>query len=1246
MELEDSPNTNQPATLHLFGKPLLDCLITQLSPKGLTLSTYEPLDYQSIREGDLAEIHVSSLVTSKLGALKIRASIESAATSTLRLSYINPQDSNVRQLVNWFGQPAAPDPAAPNSDNAIIRELSALTLKQIAHFFDTYLEQADIGLLNLAEGASNNDQQNKLFEVKSLFRQQGAKLKELTCDLLKSRINDNANATPTIEQKLKPAVYENMALIDLKEFEDWLSMETIVRRANDQYLRPLLCLEQRYGKLLNKEVKGDQLPVSVHNICYALQEAFKHYEIAPEMLPVVYRFFDETVVAQLDALYDMLNSKLKSYGILPNVESQILQERRRPLYPTNKSSSDSSDSNDSNNDDRGSEQGNVVAMHSHPGLFSAVKNILGLLGGGSTDETSTIPATDPVELINTLSSLQHDQTAVDAIAQGASLRDWLNTNDNMRLAGEAAELISLVESIFQNIGSYPQISNSLVTQMKRLEIPVAKAAMVDSDFFTNPEHPAKLLLNQFIELCLNSDMPNLALEKKFNSVISDITHNFEEDNDVFQRALVDVSSIAQQQGNAYERNTHRIAQTYEGRQQVHKAQEVVAREIQRRVSPPQAPEIIIDLLDNGWRELLKLTYIKNGPESEVWHESLATLDQLLMWITEKDNEDARNDSSMERNLEADSFADLIGQQLDDVFPGDYRHQSIVEKIRDSLKGQLPIAMVPLENESQTDPFRPNELLKELESANPELSRWFKRARSLHIGEEFSYLNDDTGQRNIKLAWVSENQQHFVFVNSRGQKVLDFDLVDLANELSKGLSPVKEKNEWPLVERSLYSTVQQAYEQLAFKSSHDELTGLISRKECERLLGDSLVDAKNNWQHHSLLYLDVDQFSLINTLHGHVAGDQLLVDLSQLIKDHSPENSVIARMAGNEFVILLQRRDISDSHKLAEDMCRTIENYEFTWQQHTIQFTASVGLIEINKYTENVIDLVRNAVSACSTAKSNGGNRVYDFRQDAELHNRREKLLSWIDRLNEVLTSDRLVLRGQEIRPLHDGEEHGHYEILLAIKDDEGNLDSPIEFIEAAECYNRMQRVDRWVVENTFEWVSQLIADTGSSPAVSINLSGNSINDDQFMDFILEQFAKYKVPTNIVCFEVTETATIASLAEAADFIREIKKIGCKFSLDDFGSGNASYQYLKHLPVDYLKIDGMFVQEIDKNKNDFALVKSINEIAHLMDKKTIAEYAETDAIVKKLDEIGVDFIQGYAISMPTLLSEIAEQRQSRT
>ncbi len=1246
-------NSNQ-AILHIVGHPPFNGKIISVSSTHLTLAmSGTPFQAEQIRCGEMAELHIDYF-----RPLKIRSSIVSARENILELSFVNPKDADALQLVQWKqttgAQKTRQTPLASN--NQLINELTDFTVENIAELLDIFLQDIDYELFNLAEIAASNEQQTYLFEVKILFRQQSQQMKQYYCQQLRSyigpSISDNGN--PRNHQEVSS---EDIQLVDLEEFEDWLSLETIIRNGNEQHYKSLDCLNSRYSQLLNQTIDNESLPVGIHNICHALQQALKPYAIKPSILNLAYKLFEKNVVQCLDPLYDRLNRTLKSAGILPNIESRLVRDRRLPnsaLATSERLDNTHTPENTQFGLNRHAKASSTqfpasreTGLHSsnHPQLLSAARNAIGMLRQlSATQETApaaeidTQATTSKEILIDQLAIIQQDASLQDSLYRSTSLSTWLASEHNTVFDVATHDLLLLVDGIFQNIYQYPQITDSLHNQIKRLEIAVAKTALIDSSFLDNPQHPTQRLLNQLITLCLNSEMPNQALERKFDSVISHINSNYQQDTTIFEQAYQELSTIAMQQQSAFERNSARIAQTYEGRQRVQQAEEAVEREIQRRISPPQAPTVVVDLINNGWRELLKLTYIKLGRNSELWQEHLLTLDQLLAWITETLDDEDDNQPSLEKNLEADSFADLIDQQLHNIFPGDFRYQQSVENIRSTLKGVTPVTMTAIDANGNLDTRYNNELLKELEAANPQLSRWFKRAKQLKVGDEFSYLDDKTGQRNIKLAWISENKRHFVFVNNRGQKVMDFDLVDLANKMSQGLSKVEQQTEWPLVERSLYSTVQQAYEKLAFQSTHDELTGLISRKECERHLGELLTEAKSRWQQHCLLYIDIDKFSLINNLYGHVAGDQLILDLSALLQDNIPKNAFLARMAGNEFVLLLEHQEISDAKPCAETLRKHIEDHEFSWQGHPVQFTISIGLININRYTENVVNLLRNAISACQLAKQSGGNRTHDFQQDAELHDRREKLLSWIDRLNTVLSSDTIILRGQSIQPLLEPEDSTHYEILLAIKDAQGEPSSPEEFIEAAECYNRMQRVDRWVIENTFKWLSELPDQQKNLPSVSINLSGNSINDDHFVDFILEQFAKFKIPTTQICFEVTETATINNLAEAADFIREIKKVGCKFSLDDFGSGNASYQYLKHLPVDYLKIDGMFVKDIVNNKNDYALVKSINEIAHLMGKKTIAEYTESEDILTRLKEIGVDYAQGYAISKPIPLSQI--------
>ena len=1224
MAIKELLTEPKPAQLILFGHPPLDCLISQIGPEGISLQSDKPLTL-SLSAGDLAEVKVSHSDT-----ISIRTSVIGQQGNLLRLKYINPDDHAVKRLVNWFSQP--PKTATVGSiinEQSVINSLRSTAQMQLERLINEYLNQSGDRLIQLAEKAANNDQQNQLFETLATLKQDQPQIVDQFLKHIDNAFNTQNNSSSQSSLST-PESTDDLELVDLEEFEDWLSLDIIVRRAQERYALPLACLQQRFSKLFIRNFTEESLPVGVYQLCEALQSALKPCEVPRSLLPALYRLFDEYVIRHLEDFYDVLNQQLKNSGVLPKAENQVLSGQNRPKNSNVQGSAEHTP----NIATTGFPEEAQEALH--PGLYQTVTDLLQLVHSAAPAQTTTIDPestiSDPQELLQQLNVLQG---SINTQNETAPLLNQITEQLNTALSQELNDLVSLVSNVFTNLNTNDQISDTLAQQLNRLQVPLVKQALSDASFFSSAQHPAKQLLNLLVDLTLNSEQPNQSLERKLDSIIGHITDSDTIDVSEYESALSEASAVAEHQYKAYQRNTERVAQTYEGQQRVQRAEDAVQREISRRVAPPDVPEVVLELLENGWQELLKITYIRQGADSPAWQQQLATLDQLLNWISEL--EEDLSTANLEREVEADTFADLLAQEYSSNFPSDFRLQDTVEKIREVLKGELSISYVPVPERFIADIAPPSELHRELEAAHPELSRWFKRAKSLKVGEELGYLGSDNGERNIKLAWVSDSQQHFVFVNNRGQKVYDYDLVDLAKELAGGLSPVDESTDWPIVERSLYSTVQQAYEELAYKSSHDELTGLASRKECERFLNGAITEAKNKGIQHTLLYADIDNFSLTNDLHGHIAGDKILIDLSNLLLNQSIDEAFIGRMAGNEFIIFLPGKPIKDAQAVADMIRGKISAQHFVWEDHDINLTTSIGLITIDKFTSNTVDLLRNAVSACQSAKKRGGDRVMEFQHQQQTHSRREKLLAWIDKLNTILESDKLVLRGQAITPLHDDHGEPHYEILLAIKSDQGGLESPVEFIEAAECYHRMQRVDRWVIEHAFEWLSQQ-NQKGLAPSISVNLSGNSLNDDTLMDFVLEMLAKYKVPTKNVCFEVTETATIDNLAQAADFIREVKKIGCKFSLDDFGSGNASYQYLKHLPVDYIKIDGMFVKEMDKNDNDLALVKSINEIAHLMGKETIAECAESLAIVDMLRDIGVDYVQGYAINKPTPLTEI--------
>lgn len=1226
MDVQSPPAIGQPATLLIPGGEQCACEITAVTERGvsITITTAEHAPPLKSWAPVILQLTVSGSL------IKVESLIESQQQHLLELVYKDSHSYGARELGKRYNQTIMTDSPAHSAN--INREVEELVLPYLGNLLENFLERTDLALLQLAEAAGNNQEQGLLFEVKRELRQYQQEINQLICNQVRSRLRNPSSPVSTSPDLSESQQHDTLELVNLNAFEDWLSLEVIVRRARDKYFLPIACLQRRFSALANSTLSEEQIPVGVQSICEALRSTLKNYAIQQEALPYIYRFFEETVIAQLGELYDALNARLKAAGILPNAESQVLRELgpQRPASPVNAPTPPGGPAATAEGA-AALPASTSFAPSDTSTLFSTAMDLMGLANGsGQALAGEAIPRHQLAEQIQ---QFQCNSTEIARLAEGMPLLGWMQQQLNMPLSRELQEIIQLVDNVFQTAAAYPQLTATLSSVLHRLRLPIAKLAVLDNKFFTSAQHPGKQLLNRLIELCLNTDLPNRMVESKLDVLANDITQNFHQDIGIFRDALDELDAISKQQKKSSGRNEERIVQSYEGRQRVQQAQREVEKAIRRRVSPPEAPSIVLELLDNGWRELLKLTYIKMGSDSKDWHTHLNTLDELLVWIDEF-TEHGENNAVPAIDVEADAFADMITRELDAIFPGDYHYHDTVEHIRDTLKGKLPVNMVPITDIGALQVKAPNELNNELKAANPDLSRWFKRAQGLRVGEEFGYLDDDSGQRNLKLAWVSENQQHFVFVNRRGQKVFDFDLVDVANELSKGLVPVNEQAEWPLVERSMYATVQQTYQQLAYRSSHDELTGLINRKECERLLSNVLNEAKNELKQHCLLYFDIDNFALTNNLLGHIGGDQILADLGKALNNFTPETATAGRIAGNEFIVVLRDSDEQSSLAVANQLIANLEQHEFRWQEHTVQISLSIGVIPINKFTSNVVDLFRNAVSACQAAKKSGGNRAQCYSQESDGSERREELLYWINNINQLLGGDRLTLRAQKIVALTDSSEEpdSHYEILLAIRGDDDQLESPVEFIEAAECYNRMQRVDRWVVENTLKWMREL-ADRGVPfPSVSINLSGNSLNDELFLEFILDQLARHKVPTSNICFEVTETATINNLAWAADFIAEIKRIGCRFSLDDFGSGNASYQYLKHLPVDYLKIDGLFVREIHQNKNDYALVKSINDIAHLMGKKTIAEYAETEEVIEALREIGVDYAQGWAISKP--------------
>ncbi len=427
------------------------------------------------------------------------------------------------------------------------------------------------------------------------------------------------------------------------------------------------------------------------------------------------------------------------------------------------------------------------------------------------------------------------------------------------------------------------------------------------------------------------------------------------------------------------------------------------------------------------------------------------------------------------------------------------------------------------------------------------------------------------------------------------------------------------------------------ETIDYQASHDTLTGIENREQFSMRLGTIIENAQVYPTSHALVYLDLDQFKVINDTCGHVAGDELLRQTTSIIKAVVRSSDSCARLGGDEFGILLQDIKLEQAKLIAMSLQARIKRHKFVWEKNAFGITSSIGLVMIDEKSRDIHTVLAAADDACYVAKDLGGNRVRIYEDDSSVFLRRRGEMEWISRLKRAIEENHFRLYYQPIVAIQDDNKAKRCEILLRLADN-GSIIVPVDFIPAAERYNLMPAIDRWVITSTFDAYRRINAFGDgelNGYIFSINLSGASLADESLLAFVHTEFEHSGVPPSAFCFEVTETAAIGNIASATRLIHDLKDLGCTFALDDFGSGFSSFGYLKNLPIDFLKIDGSFVKDMNTDPINHSMVEAINNLGKLMGVRTIAEYVVNVEIMDSLREIGVDYAQGYVIAEPAPL-----------
>jgi diguanylate cyclase (GGDEF)-like protein len=430
-------------------------------------------------------------------------------------------------------------------------------------------------------------------------------------------------------------------------------------------------------------------------------------------------------------------------------------------------------------------------------------------------------------------------------------------------------------------------------------------------------------------------------------------------------------------------------------------------------------------------------------------------------------------------------------------------------------------------------------------------------------------------------------------------------------------------------------------ELSWQANHDSLTGLASRAAFERHAEQLLRDARAGGGMHALLFMDLDQFKVVNDTSGHTAGDALLHELGAVLKAQVRANDLLARLGGDEFGVLLEGCPPAKATEIAEKLHAAVQDFHFTWQGKTFSVGISIGMCQISPATESIATVMSQADLACYAAKDGGRNRIHVFSAtDAEISRRRSEM-EWISRISDAREEGRISLAVQDGRYLKPGAPSKVYrEMLLRMVDEDGKPVPTATLISVAERFNLMPTIDRWVVKTVLGAIVRGDLPVRPEEIIAINLSGTSLNDEHFLDFIREQVRELPPETSrSVCFEITETAAVASITRARAFMEAVRAMGCKFALDDFGSGASSLVYIKQLPVDFVKIEGSFVRAILTDSVARAMVEAVCHIGRAIRATLVAEWVESEALLAQVRELGIDYAQGYAVGKPEPLRLLA-------
>jgi diguanylate cyclase (GGDEF)-like protein len=1127
-------------------------------------------------------------------------------------------------------------------------------------------------LFNRANNAHNNSEQQILFSAEKHVKEQGNKIQNSFLTAVAEQLKCWLEGLPPItneKDSQKNSQDQSLSLVQQADFEDWLLSKVASTHLQSRLSHASFEVRQLLDMISEASPENCFNPLSANVITEAFRAAIEPLEIDKNIRQIAFDIFQQVAGQQLQAVYQWLIKQIDvplafrnrrtprtanapTTAKSPSADDEAREESEPQILPA--SSNDPQNQGQNPQYPRQYEQspaggfsntgytapansGSMQAFRQHQSeaqqAYSNIQSLLALryqrIESGLTSASveaelaqPSMPVANHNQVQSALQQLwQKSDTQPGRVRQ--DLEQALAAQD-IGLPAENREAIDTLEHVTQNLVASEQISNFVKPFIAKLEQPLSMMMLSDPSMMFNPQHPGRVALNSISKLGRMTTTGQDRVSEKLNALLHDIdsSSSGEQLEAQLEALQLGVDTMLVEAERRAKMNADRVAQAAEGEHRVDQAREKIARLITKDTAGRTLPTIVMEWLEEGWKPLLTLIYLRETIESKRFRGAVKLYRQVLSLF---------NPSNAARKELLERFYPLIKlmhhelDQLNGIRPEHTRwHEEINSAAEQHLEsGEIDeVVEVPAEVvEEKTD----------LEG------KGVRRALNLQVGDWLLMVESD---QNVSVVWIAEDGSKFACVNHSGMKVVDFSLERLAAALDDGTVKRLYEQEESAVDQSLDALVQQIYNDLSAQANTDALTQINTRQYFMRHLKEEVAKSHRSNLTHTLCMIDIDQFKLINSEYSVEGGDECLKAIAGVLLKKSTNKNDCARMGSNEFAILFQHSDLSHGEEQARDLKKELEQLDIISGQHKFRIHLSMGVSELSYQISDEIDLVAFAESACLSAKEKGGSRLYRYIEDDHARIKRDEFMSWANKLNQALESDQLQLLCLPVTAIQEAEkEQRQYEVIISIEDENGTQVPPLEYLQAAEHYSRMYLIDRWTLEQLIKWMSANQDEVAKIDRFMIKLSGYSMNDDSLLAFIFDQAREHDIPVNKFCFELNETSAIQNIEDAVDFMHEMRSLGCEFTLSDFGTGQSSFEYLKRLPVNYVKIDHTFIKELVTSSADYAMVKSIHEIAHFMAKKTIAEQVNDEDTLNILRSIGIDLAMGGELLKAIPLEQLA-------